>query len=160
MKRHLALAMAAAAMPVTATLTPGDAMATPGPAGPAGPVPLKTITVTESTPFTSPSGNIGCYLGPEYVRCDIRERSWSPPPKAADCPDYTGWGQGIQLSDGRPAAFVCAGDTALTTGNPLAYGDTMVAGSIECTSSPAGITCWDFQYGGEFSISREAYHLA
>jgi len=92
------------------------------------------------------------------VRCDIRERDWSPPPKPSDCP--TAWGQGIQLSVGQPADFVCAGDTALTTGNPLAYGDKMVAGSIECTSSPAGITCWDFVYGGEFSIAREAYHLA
>ena len=39
-------------------------------------------------------------------------------------------------------------------------GDTIVAGSIECSSTPDGITCWDFVYGGEFSIARQAYHLA
>ena len=157
MKHHCALLMAAAALPMTATLMPAAATATPDVIGP---MPLKTTTVTELTPFSSPSGNIGCYIDPEMVRCDIRERDWSPPPKPSACPDDTGWGQGIQLSVGQPADFVCAGDTALTTANPLAYGDKMVAGSIECTSSSASITCWDFVYGGEFSIAREAYHLA
>jgi len=36
----------------------------------------------------------------------------------------------------------------------------IVAGSIECTSLPEGMRCWDFQYGGEFTISREGYQLA
>ena len=63
------------------------------------------------------------------------------------------------MHTGQPAGFVCAGDTALTSENPLAYGDVVVAGSIECHSEPAGITCWDFQYGGEFSLSREGYSL-
>ena len=93
------------------------------------------------------------------VRCDIRDRAWAPPPKPTSCPENTGWGQGLTLDVGEPARFVCAGDTALTTENPLAYGDKIVAGSIECSSEPSGITCWDFQYGGEFSISREGYHL-
>jgi hypothetical protein len=43
--------------------------------------------------------------------------------------------------------------------NPLAFGDTTVAGSIECSSAPSGITCWEFQSGGEFSLFRDAYHL-
>jgi hypothetical protein len=29
------------------------------------------------TGFTSPSGNIGCHIDVDYVRCDIAERSWS-----------------------------------------------------------------------------------
>ena len=68
-------------------------------------------------------------------------------------------GQGLQLDVGRPAGFVCAGDTALTSGSPLAYGDKIVSGSIECTSSPGGISCWDFVYGGSFDISREGYNI-
>jgi hypothetical protein len=48
--------------------------------------------------FTSPSGNVGCYLDPSAARCDISERDWSPPPRPADCAfDY---GQGINLSAG------------------------------------------------------------
>jgi hypothetical protein len=116
--------------------------------------------VSELTGFTSLSGNIGCYIDPNSVRCDIRERDWSPPPKPASCPEMTGWGQGLQLDVGKPANFVCAGDTALGAGTPLAFGDNIMAGSIECTSSPDGITCWDLVYGGEFSIARQDYHLA
>ncbi|GFG49439.1 hypothetical protein MAGR_08800 [Mycolicibacterium agri] len=129
-------------------------------AAPGEPLPRTVHEVSELTSFTSPSGNIGCYIDTDYVRCDIKERDWAPPPKPASCPDYTDWGQGLQLEAGKPAEVVCAGDTALTSGNPLAFGDTIVAGSIECTSAPMGISCRDVQHGGEFSLSRQAYHLA
>ena len=35
--------------------------------------------------FTSPSGNIGCFIDVDYVRCDIAQRSWTPPARPADC---------------------------------------------------------------------------
>jgi hypothetical protein len=153
MKRRVVPVILAVATPVAAILLAGAAAATPSPK------PVKTIAVKELTPFTSPSGNIGCYIETDYVRCDIRERNWAPPPKPSSCPDFTGWGQGIQLKVGQPVGFVCAGDTALTTENPLAYGDTVVAGSIECSSAPSGIGCRDVEHGGEFTISREGYHI-
>ena len=156
--RQFSLVAAAAAIPVAASALAGVATAVPP--GAVGPLPLTTREVSELTGFSAPSGNIGCYIDPDYVRCDIRERDWSPPPKPASCSDMTGWGQGLQLDVGKSADFVCAGDTALTSGGPLAYGDKIVSGSIECTSTPDGITCWDFVYGGEFSISRQGYHLA
>jgi uncharacterized protein DUF6636 len=114
-------------------------------------------TVYSSTGFTSPSGNIGCYIEPGYVRCDIRERDWAPPPKPASCP--VGWGQGVAMRTGTSPTFVCAGDTALGGGPALAYGDTISAGSLQCQSSPSGMACWDIQHGTSFSISREAYEL-
>ena len=144
--KRLAFVAVSVAAPLVATVLAGTASA-------------DSYDVDELTSFTSPSGNIGCYIEPGYVRCDIRERDWAPPPKAADCPDMTGWGQGLQLRAGRPAGFVCAGDTALTDGDALEYGDTITAGSIECRSEESGISCWDVQYGGEFEISREGYHL-
>jgi hypothetical protein len=153
---QFSLAAGAAAIPVAVSALAG--IATAAPPGGLEPVPLTTREVSELTGFTSPSGNIGCYIDPDYVRCDIRERDWSPPPAPADCP--VDWGQGLQLHVGTPGDFVCAGDTALGSGSPLAYGDKIVSGSIECTSTPDGITCWDFVYGGEFSIARQAYHLA
>jgi len=82
------------------------------------------------------------------------------PTEACELSGDDGLGAGLALEVGKAREFVCAGDTALTSGNPLAYGDKIVSGSIECTSSPDGITWWDFVYGGEFSISRQAYHLA
>ncbi len=154
--RRCSLAAVVAAIPVAASASAGVAVAALP--GAVGPLPLTTREVSELTGFTSPSGNIGCYIDPDYVRCDIRERDWSPPLRPASCP--VDWGQGIYLEAGTPADFVCAGDTALSSGNPLAYGDKIVAGSIECSSTPDGITCWDFVYGGEFSIARQAYHLA
>lgn len=157
-KRRSSLTALVAPIPVAASALAGVAMAAPP--GAIEPLPLTTREVSELTGFTSPSGNIGCYIDPEYVRCDISERDWTPPPKPASCPEMTGWGQGLQLKVGEPGDFVCAGDTALMSGDPLAYGDKIVAGSIECTSTPDGITCWDFVYGGEFSIARKAYHLA
>jgi hypothetical protein len=37
--------------------------------------------VFKLTGFTSPSGSIGRYIDPSSVRCDTRERNWSPPPR-------------------------------------------------------------------------------
>jgi len=50
---------------------------------------------TDRVGFTSPSGNVGSIINSAYVRCDIFERDWSPPPRPADCEfDYA---QGISL---------------------------------------------------------------
>ncbi|WP_176562333.1 DUF6636 domain-containing protein [Mycolicibacterium palauense] len=118
------------------------------------------------TGFTSPSGNIGCILddggagggASGYVRCDIGERSWSPPARPADCPDETDFGQGIALHTYGPAAFVCAGDTALGAGGPLAYGNYQAGGGVSCTSKPTAMTCSNSD-GHGFSLSRESYDL-
>jgi hypothetical protein len=155
--RQLLFALVAVGLAAAASATLG--VATAAPPGTIDPVPLTTREVSELTSFSSPSGNIGCYIAPTNVRCDIAERNWSPPPKAASCPEMVSWGQGLQLDVGKPAGFVCAGDTALTNGSPLAYGDKIVSGSIECTSTTDGMSCWDFVYGGSFDISREAYTI-
>src|SRR5918998_6452226 len=58
-------------------------------------MPATYREVYELTGFRSPSGNVGCFIDPAYVRCDIAEAGWSPPPRPADCEfDY---GQGIAL---------------------------------------------------------------
>lgn len=108
--------------------------------------------------FTSPSGNIGCMLADDMVRCDIAARDWAPPPRPADCPDFTDFGQGIYLEATGPAAFVCAGDTALGGGPALDYGQVRAAGGISCTSEPSGMRCANSD-GHGFVISRQAYQL-
>src|SRR5262249_33646612 len=62
--------------------------------------------------FRSPSGNIGCALYEGGARCDIRKRDWSPPPRPAQCPKQTGYGQGVQVAHAGEAGFVCAADAA------------------------------------------------
>lgn len=107
--------------------------------------------------FTSPSGNVSCMLDVDYVRCDIAERDWAPPPRPADCEfDY---GQGIALAPGEPAAFVCAGDTTLGGSNPLGYGQSIARGDLRCDSAETGITCLDRNTGHGFALSRQVYQL-
>jgi hypothetical protein len=113
--------------------------------------------VYEFTGFISPSGNVACMIDPTWVRCDILDNDWSPPPRPADCEfDY---GQGISLSPGSPAEFVCAGDTAFGPDEVLPYGESITAGVLECDSADSGFTCRDVETGHGFSISRQAYQL-
>lgn len=108
--------------------------------------------------FTSPSGNIGCILAEDMVRCDIAARDWNPPPRPADCPDFTDYGQGITLNPTGPAAFVCAGDTTLGSGPALAYGQFHAGGGMSCSSEPAGMRCSNSD-GHGFTLSRQGYTL-
>lgn len=108
--------------------------------------------------FTSPSGNIGCILSEKLLRCDIDERNWTPPPRAADCPDMIGYGQGISLNPTGPATFVCAGDTTLRGGPPLAYGEYQAGGGMSCNSEPSGMRCSNSD-GHGFFLSRQRYQL-
>jgi hypothetical protein len=122
--------------------------------------PLESTEPHEATDlvgFTSPSGNVGCIVDSTYVRCDVSERDWSPPPRPADCEfDY---GQGLSLSRGEQAAFVCAGDTTLGGGEPLDYGQSVTAGLMVCDSAESAVTCRDTGTGHGFTIAREAYRV-
>lgn len=122
-----------------------------------GSSPPADTEVTELTGFASPSGNIGCYIDLRTVRCDIAERDWEPPSPPARCDlDY---GQGISLDAGGPAAFVCAGDTALGAGDPLPYGQSIAAGLLRCESEESGMSCRDIETGRGFTLSKEGYEL-
>ena len=119
---------------------------------------LSTAPVAVADGFTSPSGNIGCILIDDLLRCDIATRDWSPPPRPADCPDMTDYGQGISLHPHGTARFVCAGDTALGGGPPLPYGEYRAGGGMSCNSEPTGMRCSNSD-GHGFTISRRAYTL-
>jgi hypothetical protein len=119
--------------------------------------PTESEVIDELVGFTSPSGNVGCMIDSTFVRCDILERDWSPPPRPADCEfDY---GQGIDMAAGEQAEFICAGDTALGGGEPLEYGNAVAAGTLSCDSAESGITCRDSATGHGFTIAREAYRI-
>ena len=141
----------------SATTSAEKSMTGTSPTGAAASETTEPEAITELVSFTAPSGNVGCTLDSTYVRCDISERSWSPPPRPADCEfDY---GQGIGMSAGEQAAFVCAGDTAMGAGQPLAYGKSITKGDLTCESAKAGITCRDNATGHGFTIAREAYKV-
>ena len=113
--------------------------------------------VTELTGFTSPTGNIGCYIDQRSVRCDIGDRDWEPPAAPSSCKlDY---GQGIELRAGGAADFVCAGDTALGGGDVLDYGTSIGAGLLICESEESGMSCRDTETGRGFTLSKQSYEI-
>jgi hypothetical protein len=140
------------------TATGGDATSGGESAGEDGAPPAADTEITELTGFSSPSGNIGCLIDRAEVRCDIAEREWEPPPAPAGCGlDY---GQGIALTAGGRANFVCAGDTALDpSAEPLSYGSSIAAGLLRCEIERSGVSCRDIETGRGFVLSRAGYEL-
>lgn len=109
--------------------------------------------------FRSPSGNIGCALYEGGARCDIRKRDWSPPPRPAQCPKETGYGQGVEVAHTGEAGFVCAGDTALDpSSSSLSYGTASEVGGSECISRKNGVTCVN-RAGHGFFLSIQSYQI-
>ncbi len=107
--------------------------------------------------FTTPSENISCAITSEFVRCDIFERSYEPPPQPASCEfDY---GSSLSVGVKGPGEFACVSDAV--TGSPdsltvLEYGTQTTAGPFVCESSEAGIRCENTETGSGFSLAREA----
>jgi hypothetical protein len=60
---------------------------------------------------------------------------------------------------GEQAAFVCARDTAMGAGQPLACGESITKDDLTCEGAEAGITCRDSATGHGFTIAREAYKV-
>jgi len=111
--------------------------------------------------FQTPSGNIACMIvDGRSVRCDIRQKAWSPPPAPRSCEQD--WGNGLSVGARGKGRIVCAGDTVLSPpGDPyrvLAYGKSIKVGVITCTSRTSGLTCRNTR-GGGFALSRQSYRL-
>jgi hypothetical protein len=116
------------------------------------------LVVTGYTGFASPSGNIRCGIAPDdgYVRCDIGEREWEPPPRPDDCElDY---GSGLDL-DETGAGVVCAGDAVGASELVLEYGEKLQGGPILCESQESGMSCEHVETGRGFTIARADYEL-
>ncbi|MFY0406955.1 DUF6636 domain-containing protein [Solicola sp. PLA-1-18] len=101
--------------------------------------------------FTTPTGNIGCYIGSQGARCDIRERSFEPPAEPESC--GLAWGNSLEVgADG--AGFACVGDTVMGSDTILKYGNSTLVGDYGCTSATTGVTCVNRSTGHGFSLSR------
>ena len=118
---------------------------------------LAVPALAQAGGFQSPSGNIGCYIDKSGARCDIKHRSWSPPPAPKWCKlDY---GQGAAVDKHGKAGLVCAGDTALNNGPKLGYGHSITKGRFRCVSKTSGMRCVNRRDGHGFFISRQSYRL-
>lgn len=143
------------------------APATPGSTVPASAVAATTTTApsdvrvsAEPAGFSSPSGNIACYLQPNSVRCDIAQAEWDPttvPDRPAVCEGV--WGDSLQITGTDRADFVCHSDTVFGTGPVLDYGQSLQVGDVTCTSRQTGVECRVGASGHGFGLSRTAYQL-
>lgn len=123
---------------------------------------VSTVTTTDTgappvenlTAFQAPSGNIGCQLSAQSVRCDIRDHDYSDPTTPSDCPlDY---GDSLSVGQSGPGEFVCHGDTAVDPSSPKApYGSGAKAGPFTCRSEESGVTCTNSDTGHGFTLSRQ-----
>jgi hypothetical protein len=137
----------------TSTIAAGAPTPITGP-----PTTAATVADVSLKTFKSPTGNIGCVLDASYARCDIRERTWTPPPKPANCD--LDWGSGLAVSPADAGTIVCAGDTAYDPGAPvLSYGQRTRQSSMVCASAESGVTCTHEASGHGFFLSRDSYRL-
>jgi hypothetical protein len=101
--------------------------------------------------FSSPSGNIGCVMTRTGVRCDIRERDWSPPPKPKSC--EFDWGNSLGVGFRGRGHFLCVSD-AVNRGRRLDYGEAIRRGRFRCRSRVTGMRCVNLRNGHGFALSR------
>jgi hypothetical protein len=127
----------------------------PPPAVPQGAFPPSAHPPAHLAAFRTSNRGIGCRLGNGVARCDIGNRTWTPPPKPASC--ALAFGQGLTVGPSGSAAFVCAGDTALNASGPvIANGNDDAIGSVTCQVRNVGVTCFD--HGGRgFFIGKTGY---
>jgi hypothetical protein len=113
-----------------------------------------TSPASAATFFETPSHNIGCVVSKSGARCDIREHSWTPPPKPASCP--VDWGNGLTVGRSGFARWVCAGDTVFGGKKVLGYGKSVRRGRFTCTSRRNGVRCVNQRNQHGFKLSRRS----
>ena len=92
------------------------------------------------------------------ARCDLRNRSWSPPARPSSCPKIVDFGQGLIVTGSGPGHLVCAGDTTLDPSAKIVrYNTDTVVGSFRCQSRTSGMTCTNTSSGHGFFISFQSY---
>lgn len=114
-----------------------------------------TPSAPEVEAFASPSGNITCTIDAERARCTIAEHDYDPPERPADC-TWDGWGSTV-VANADGAGFSCdeTGPEA-GTAETLAYGESVTANGMTCTSERSGIRCASDESGSGFALSRAA----
>lgn len=105
-----------------------------------------------ATFFENPKRNIGCVISKSGARCDVRVRTWEPPPPSEPCP--VDWGNGLEVGRRGVATFTCAGDTVLGGKRVLGYRESIERGRYRCTSYRNGVRCVNKRNGHGFKIAR------
>jgi hypothetical protein len=113
---------------------------------------------TDGARFASPSGNIGCRMTRQEVRCDLLEQNWQVPPAPQGCTQAEG--TGAVLAGAGEARLTCPGDTVADPALPeLAYGSAVRFDGVLCVSRKTGMRCQNEQTGHGFEVARASYAL-
>ena len=98
---------------------------------------------------------------PGEARCDVKNHSWTAPPRPSKCD--LDWGFGIVVSGGF-ANYVCAGDTVADQSAPvLAPGGSITLGPYTCTVPAIPVTtvqCQNNATAHGFQVSADAVVLS
>jgi hypothetical protein len=105
--------------------------------------------------FTVPGSNIGCDLVSGGVRCDIQQRSWTPPAQPSSC--NGSWGNAIDLGATGVPAFACGGASAISSdAKVVPDGWDNKVGTITCQVRSFSVDCYS-AHGHGFIFSRTGY---
>lgn len=101
--------------------------------------------------FALPSGNINCQIDDDNVRCTIKDKNFG------ECGDEL-FTVRLDLNGAQPACGD-AGGAAVTQGRDgvLVYDTSSTASRYACTSTTAGISCWDTITGTTFDLARQGW---
>jgi hypothetical protein len=106
-----------------------------------------------ATFFHSPSGNIRCVIDrTSFTRCDITNRSYSPPRKPSSC--EFDWGNSLGVGFRGRGHFLCVSD-AVDRGRKLPYGEAIRRGRFRCRSRVSGMRCVNVRNGYGFALSKQ-----
>jgi hypothetical protein len=94
---------------------------------------------------------IGCYVSSDSARCDIQKKTWTAPPKPADCD--LDFGNGVAVVKTEKATVVCAGDTVQGAKEVLEYGEVVRVGSFLCDSESSGVRCSNEDSGRIYGVA-------
>lgn len=118
---------------------------------------LAPLVASAQPAFQTPSGNISCHQAGGILRCDITNRSFTPPRPREAC--ELEYGHAITLEPSGPARMLCSGDTIADSTLPvLRYGAAWQGQGLSCTSAETGVRCTNAA-GRGFSLSRARLEL-
>ena len=112
--------------------------------------------------FSTPSGNISCYLAAGDAWCSAKDKPWKQLPVSGECSKSPApWDTTLQLSanETRPHFRGDCYPIIDAGGPPLAYGHALQDGRMRCAVTTEGVDCVVVGTAKGFFISRTSYQL-
>jgi hypothetical protein len=111
-----------------------------------------------TTSFRASGGKTYCLVSKTGIRarCDVKQRSFTVPPKPSSCIDHS-WGIGAFVASSGSGQYVCTGQPLWLNPSPgqiLPVGKSVKLGATQCASLKSGVRCVTVVGTGSRSRSR------